>query len=352
MTLSLGDIADGLVDMGISVELHGDRDMLVESVATLEVAGPRQISFLSNPKYAQHLAKTKAGAVVIGSDAHAPDHLHVLRAPDPYFAITAIIIRLHGYRRHPGSGIDELARVDETAEIGDGANVMQFATIGRNVRIGHNATIYPGCYVADDCRIGDDVVLFPNVVLYDGTILGDRVTLHAGTAVGNDGLGYAPHEGEWHKIPQIGHVEIDDDVEVGPNCVIDRASIGKTTIGPGTKFSDLIAIGHGAHIGGRCMFVAQVGIAGSTTIEDHVTMAGQAGVVGHVTIGENAIVGAQAGVINDIEPNVTVLGAPAIPIREKKRQFAAMAKLPEMRRELQKLQKEVRELRARLDDGQ
>jgi UDP-3-O-[3-hydroxymyristoyl] glucosamine N-acyltransferase len=348
LSVSLNDLIEVLKTHGISAQITGDCQTTISGVATLEEAGPGQISFLSNKKYQRHLATTNASAVVVDMDEETPDGLQVVRTPDPYYAITVIIVWFYGFRRHPGGGIDPSARVASSASIGADPNIMHHATVDDGVVIGDNATLYPGCYIASGCRIGNDVVLHPNTVLYEGTVLGDRVTIHAGTVIGNDGLGYAPQDGHWHKIPQIGHVEIGDDVEIGANCVIDRAGVGKTTIGAGTKFSNLIAIGHGARIGDRCLIVAQVGVAGSTTIGAHVTIAGQVGVVGHVTIGDNVKIGAQAGVVNNLEPNSTVLGAPAIPIAEKKRQLAALAKLPELRKQLQELSKDVEDLRGRL----
>jgi UDP-3-O-[3-hydroxymyristoyl] glucosamine N-acyltransferase len=175
------------------------------------------------------------------------------------------------------------------------------------------------------------------------------VAIHAGSVIGEDGLGYAPVDGQWVKIPQVGHVEVADDVEIGANCTIDRATLGKTIVGKGTKFSNLIAVGHGTKIGEACMLVAQVGLAGSVVVGDRVTMAGQAGVVGHITIGDNATLAAKAGVTNDVAPGVTVLGQPAVPIAECKRQVASLHRLPEMRRKLRELEAEVEELRQRLD---
>ncbi len=213
--------------------------------------------------------------------------------------------------------------------------------------IGRNAVIYPGCYVGPRCRIGDEVQLYPNVVIYEDCVLGDRVALHAGTVVGNDGLGYAPVGGKWVKIPQIGFVEIGDDVEIGSNCSIDRATLGKTLIGSGTKMSNLIAIGHGTQIGENCLIVAQVGLAGSVGVGNHVTLAGQVGVVGHIRIGDGATVGAKAGVVNNVPDGQTFLGAPAVPIGEMRRRLAHIARLPELNRKVKRLEKELDELRER-----
>jgi UDP-3-O-[3-hydroxymyristoyl] glucosamine N-acyltransferase len=199
------------------------------------------------------------------------------------------------------------------------------------------------------------------VVVYDDTIMGDRVTIHAGTVIANDGLGYAPVGEKWIKIPQIGIVRIGDDVEIGSSCSIDRATIGSTMIGSGTKMSNLVAIGHGARIGENCMLVAQVGLAGSVDVGNHVTMAGQAGVVGHIRVGDNAVIGAKAGVTNNVPDGETVLGQPAIPIAEMKRRVALLGRLPELRdtmrtlkkrmARLERLEEEVEALRSRLEES-
>ncbi|MCL2330287.1 MAG: UDP-3-O-(3-hydroxymyristoyl)glucosamine N-acyltransferase, partial [Phycisphaerae bacterium] len=223
--------------------------------------------------------------------------------------------------------------------------------IDDDVLIGDNATIYPGVYIARGTRIGNNVTLFPNVVIYESCVLGHNVTIHAGTVIGEDGLGYAPVKDKWIKIPQIGNVIIGDDVELGPNCTIDRATLGSTVIGSGTKFSNLVAIGHGTKVGEDCMFVAQVGLAGSVTVGRRVTIAGQAGVVGHITIGDHATIGAKAGVSNSVEPGVTVLGQPAVPINDCKRQLAVVQQLPKLKNEVKRLTREVDRLMKLVGEG-
>ena len=330
---------------GMEPELCGDAACVVRKVNTLEDAGPGDVSFLSNPKYERLLGETRASAVVLGRDVAAPDGLHLIRVADPYAAITAVIVELHGYRRHRRVPAGHACtHVAESARVGKNATIHPGVTIDEDVVIGDDAIIYPGCYIGPRCRIGDNVLLFPNVVIYDDTILGDRVTIHAGTVVGEDGLGYAPIGGKWVKIPQIGHVEIGNDVEIGACCTIDRATVGRTVIGSGTKFSNLIAIGHGSQIGEDCLFVAQVGLAGSVSVGRHVTMAGQAGVVGHIHIGDDATVGAKAGVTNSIPAGDTVLGQPAIPISDMKRRLAHVAKLPELRQTVKALERRIAEL--------
>ncbi len=349
MPATLAKLCEVLQRHGMNPELVGDAQCTVATVGTIEDAQPGQITFLSNPKYQKLLEQTQASAVVLKPDVEAPRRLNLIRVDDPYAAITALIVELHGYRQHRRVELDHRqVNIAPSATIGENACIHPGVTIDEDVQIGRDAVIYPGCYIGPRCRIGDNLTLYPNVVIYDDTIIGDRVTIHAGSVIGEDGLGYAPIDGKWVKIPQIGHVEIGDDVEIGACCTIDRATVGKTVIGSGTKFSNLIAIGHGTQIGEDCLFVAQVGLAGSVSVGRHVTMAGQAGVVGHIRIGDNATIGAKAGVTNSVPAGETVLGQPAIPITDMKRRIAHVAKLPELRQTVKQLEKRLAELEAQL----
>ena len=350
MAHSLSALVDYLVRVGMPAVIDGNPDCKIIGVATLEDAAPDQLSFLSNPKYEPALATTRAGAVIVAQDQATPSGLNVIRTENPYAATMAVMVHVHGYRRHRPVGTHAAAMIDPTAAIGPGANIHHGVTIEANVTIGRNAVLYPGVYIARDCRIGDDCIFYPNVVIYDGCIIGHRVTLHAGTVIGEDGLGYAPVGEKWHKIPQIGITEIGDDVELGANCAIDRATLGKTVIASGTKFSNLIAIGHGTKIGENCMFVAQVGLAGSVTVGRHVTMAGKVGVAGHLSIGDNAEIAAMSGVMRDVPANTRVAGAPAMPIKDTMRSMSIFEKLPQVYRQLQQLQDEVQKLKKQLAD--
>lgn len=355
MGQTLQALADALAQLNMPAKVEGDAARTVRGVATLEEAGPDEISFLSNAKYEKMLGTTKAGAVIVSIDQVAPPGLALLRTKDPYAAMCAIVVHLHGHRRHPPvagdkRGIDPRAVIHPSAKLGENANVFHGVTIGADVIIGCNATIYPGCFIGPGCRIGDDCTLYANVVIYDGCILGHRVAIHANSTIGEDGLGYAPYGGKWIKIPQIGVVEIGDDVEIGANCSIDRATLGRTFIGAGTKFSNQIAIGHGTKIGQHCMFVAQVGLAGSVIVGDHVTMAGKAGVAGHLSIGDNVQVAAMAGVMNDVPSDTSVAGAPAFNRKEVLRSWAVFGKLPDLVKQVKELEAQVERLRKRLPE--
>lgn len=342
---TLSQLSATLGRCGFKHTLKAASDWPVRGIATLEDADEGDISFLSNPKYERLLHSTRASAVVLRPNVKAPERLDLIQVEDPYAATTALIVELYGYRQHRRINPNEAhAFIATSARVGDGASIYPGATIDEDAVIGRNAVIYPGCYVGRRCCIGDDVLLYPNVVIYEGCVLGNSVTIHAGTVIGNDGLGYAPVNGKWVKIPQVGMVEIGDSVEIGSNCSIDRATLGRTRIASGTKMSNLIAIGHGTHVGEDCMFVAQVGLAGSVNVGNHVTMAGQAGVVGHIRIGDNASIGAKAGVTNNVSDGETVLGAPAIPVRDMRRQVAHVMRLPELNETVRELQKKNREL--------
>ena len=318
--MRLSELADA-----IGAELVADLDPAINSVNTLEDAAPGQISFLANPKYLKLLETTGASAVIVAPTVTS-SRVALLRAKDPYFALARAVERLHGHRRHPHAGVHPRAHVDPTSRIGEGA------------------ILYPGVFIGPRASIGRDCVLYPNVVIYDDCVLGDRVVIHANTTIGQDGFGYATHEGVHHKIPQVGNVIIEDDVEVGCNCAISRAALGNTVIGKGTKINDLVAIGHNCRIGPHGLLVSQVGIAGSVTIGHHVIMAGQVGVAGHLKIGDNVTIGAQAGVAHDIPEQSTLLGSPAMPVRQARRVAAVFVQLPELNDRVKKLEQLVEEL--------
>lgn len=345
MTLTLDELAKK-----IDATVRGNGSGSVTSCAALDKATQDQLSFLANHKYAAMLADTKAGAVVLGEkDAQlAPETLTVLVAKDPYFAFRQAVVELHGFRKHPGSdqGVSDRAIIHPTASVGSDCVIHPLAYVEAHATIGDRTVLYPHTYVGKGAVVGSDCQLFPNVTVYDDCVLGDRVTLHAGCVIGQDGFGYATHQGAHHKIPQIGHVVVEDDVEMGAGCTIDRATIGVTRIGKGTKFSDLVAIGHGATIGNHNLFVAQVGIAGSTETGDYVVMGGQVGVAGHLRIGHQVKLAAKAGVMTDIPDKATYGGQPAMDMNQTKRSLLLMMKLPEIVADFRKLKRRVLGLEA------
>lgn len=337
----------------IGAKVRGDGSHALDRCMGLDDAVTTDVSFLANRKYFSALATTKAGAVVVSEAdaAQAPASLNLLIAADPYFAFREAVVALHGFRGHPAPGISEQAFVDPTAEVGDLCTIRPFVYIAPRARIGKRVVIYPHCYIGKDAVIGDDCILYPNVTVYESCVLGNRVTLHAGCVVGQDGFGYATHKNEkgevvHHKIPQVGNAVIEDDVEMGAACTIDRATLGATRIGRGTKFSNLVSIGHGTSMGKHNLVVGLVGIAGSAQTGDYVVMGGQVGVAGHLKIGTGAQIAAKAGVMTDIAPGEKVGGEPAISLDQAKRNVLAVMRLPELLQEFRKLQRRVTELEA------
>ena len=348
--MKLSELCKYLDSHGFSSECDGVGDPAIESVNTIEDAQSGDITFLANPKYSAAVATTKASAIIVKPGVEVPDSVATLRCSDPYGAITAAIIKIHGYREHPQWGIHERAVISTGARIGSNANIGPYVTVADGVVIGDSATIYPGCHIADDVRLGDQVTLFPNVVIYDGAHIGNRVTIHAGSVIGEDGLGYAPVDGAWLKIPQIGSIVVEDDVEIGACCAMDRATVGETRIGRGSKFSNSVVIGHGTKVGEHCMIVAQVGVAGSARIGNNVTLAGQVGINGHLTIGDGARVGAQSGVQSNIEGGTDYLGSPAVESSAFRRQSSLVNRLPQMKQRLRDLEAEVQRLRESVEE--
>lgn len=303
----------------------GPHELALTGVGTLADAAPDQLAFLSNPKYAPQLAATRAGAVLVANEIDGDDP-RFIRVGNPYFAVAAVVSRWFAARPAP-QGISPLSAIASSATIGVNVAVGPFTTIGDNVVIGDNVTIYGHVAIEPDCVIGDGTIMYPHVTLYHGSKIGQRCILHGGVVIGADGYGFATEGGRHHKIPQIGIVRIEDDVEIGANSTIDRAALGETVIGEGTKIDDLVMIGHNVRVGKHCLLIAQVGIAGSTELGDYVVAAGQTGFSGHLKIGSGAQVAAKSAVLRDVDAGVKVMGSPAVPFREFARREGALRRL-------------------------
>ena len=325
----------------------------VRGVAGIQAAGPDEVTFLANARYERYLPTTKAAAVFVPTDlADRPRSAVLIRCEDPYWAFREAMVAFYGFREPHFEGVDDRAQVDPTARLGANVRVGAFSTVADGCSVGQGTVIYPGVHVGPNCRIGRQCALHPNVTLYEGTVVGDRVTIHAGSSIGQDGFGYATHGGRHEKIPQAGNVVLEDDVEIGACCAIDRATMGSTIVGPGTKLSNLVTIGHGTHLGKGCLLVAQAGIAGSTEVGDYCSLAGQAGVVGHIRIGDGARIGAKAGVTNDVPAGQEVLGIPAIPLADARRAMMTFSRLPQMRTALRRLTQQLGALKQYLGGDQ
>lgn len=318
----------------------GDADRVVRGVATLEAAEATDLAFLTNPRYRASAETTRAGALLVGPGTRVAHH-DLLEVAEPYAALAEILSLFHpAVPARPGISPD--ARLGRDVEVGEGAHVGPFAVVGDRCRLGARSVVGAGSVVGDGCAIGEETVLMPRVVLYAGTRVGARCLLHAGVVLGADGFGFATVGGVHRKIPQVGRVVIEDDVEIGANSAVDRGAVGDTVVGRGTKIDDLVMVAHGVRVGPGCLLVAQAGIAGSTRLGAHVTFAGQSGAAGHLEIGDRAIVAAKTAVFEDVPAGSFVAGIPAVDHRAWKRAQAALKKLPELRRE-------VGDLRRRLD---
>jgi UDP-3-O-[3-hydroxymyristoyl] glucosamine N-acyltransferase len=321
-------------------EVCGDGHLVIYAARPLHDAEPGCITFVEDERHAQQLGGCRASAVVVPNGL-STNGLSVLRVADPMAAFAAIVRHLHGRAEPPPHGIDPSASIHPTAQIGENCNIYPFACIGEGSAVGARCCIHSGVAVGRFCRIGDDVTLYPNAVLYDGTLVGDRAIVHANAVLGADGFGYRLHNGQHMKVPQLGHVEIGADVEIGACTTIDRGTFQATCIGDGTKIDNLVMVAHNCRIGRHNLFVSQMGIAGSSTTGDYVIVAGQAGIVDHVRIGDGAMIGAQAGVTKEVPTGQRMLGSPATPEREQKRILMSLEKLPEIRRDVRRIKQQL-----------
>jgi UDP-3-O-[3-hydroxymyristoyl] glucosamine N-acyltransferase len=319
-SVSIGEIADF-----VGGKHSGDGARPITGVASLTQASDEQLSFLSNRKYAAQLAQTRAGAILVPQNLEGENERWI-RVDDPYFALARIMSRWFSARPMP-KGISPKASIASSAKLGTNVAVGPFVTIGENVVVGNNVTIFQSVSIEAGSNIGDDCIIYPNVVIYDGMRIGRRCIIHASVVIGSDGYGFAMHDGKHHKIPQIGIVRIEDDVEIGAGTTIDRAALGETVIGEGTKIDNLVQIGHNVKIGKHCLLVSQVGIAGSTELGDHVFVAGQSGFSGHLKIGHRVQVAAKSAVLEDVPDDTKVMGSPAMPFNEFARRQAAVKRL-------------------------
>jgi len=343
--LKLADIAHTL-----ECRLEGDGAVDITGVSGIEQARAGQLTFFANRKYAPALRETKASAVILGErdDAEVPPTVARLRARNPYFAF-ARVVELFVPERAATPGLHRLADVSPSATVAPDASVAAFVSIGDGARIGARTTIYPHVTIGAGAIVGDDCVLHASVSIRERVVLGNRVVVQDGAVIGSDGFGFARRDdGTHHKIPQIGGVVVEDDVEIGANSTIDRPAVGETRIGAGTKIDNLVQIAHGVTLGRDVLLAAQVGVAGSTTIEDRVTLAGQVGVAGHLTLGAGVIATAQTGIPNSVDAGAFISGYPAIDNRDWLKASAIFRRLPELKRAVSELQKRLDEIEKRL----
>jgi UDP-3-O-[3-hydroxymyristoyl] glucosamine N-acyltransferase len=326
--------------------LVGDGSVAIRSARPVGEAGPGDITFIESERYAKHLRSSPASAAIVGphfsvTPQDSGTSLAVIEVDDPMAAFIAVRSHLSGGQPPRWTGIHPQSSVAPSAQIGQDVAIHPFAYVGEEAVIGDGSTLHPGAVIGAGCTLGRDCVIHPNAVLYPDVILGDRVEVHAGTVLGGDGFGYRTTGGRHVKIPHTGRLEVGDDVEIGSNCTIDRATFEATRIGEGTKIDNLVMIGHNNQIGRHNLLCGQVGIAGSCKTGDYVIMAGQAGIKDKTTIGNGVVVGAQAGVHRNVPDGQHVLGSPAIQGREQRRIFQMIARLPEMHRQLRELSAQI-----------
>jgi len=329
--------------------VQGDGSLRLDGVAPLEDAGPSHISFFANRKYRKAFEASRAGAVIVEPDEDVPEGRTVLRAAPAYLAFAKISTAFHP-PREPLPEVAPEAAIHPSAKVHPSAQVMPFASVGAGAEVGPRTILFPGVHLGEDVRVGADCILYANVVIRERCVIGDRVILQPGCVIGADGFGFALDlQGEGrgprhYKVPQVGIVVVEDDVEIGANSCVDRATLGVTRIGRGAKIDNLVQIAHNVEIGPLSILASQVGISGSTRLGMGVVAWGQAGLVGHITVGDRANIAAQAGVASDVDAGARVAGSPAGPDVQWARNSAVFNRLTEMRRELRELRAAVARL--------
>jgi len=316
----------------------GNGDLAIHAAHTLKEAKAGDITFVENEKYAGQLLQSQASAAVVPPGTPASGKA-LIQVADPLMAFVVVFQHLRGATTSEPSGVDPRAAVHSSAQIGENSSVDALVKVGAGAVISKRCQLHAGVVIGQNCRIGDDVVLYPNVVLYHDIILGDRVIIHANAVIGADGYGYRCQQGRHVKVPQLSHVVIGSDVEIGAGSTIDRGTFEPTRIGDGTKIDNLVQVAHNCVIGKHNLVAAQVGIGGSSSTGNYVILGGQVGVADHIEIGDGVLVGAQTGVSAKVQAGEQLMGFPARPMRVARRIYACLNKLPEMRRDISRLRK-------------
>lgn len=323
-------------------KIEGDGDVEISGVKGVEDCEEGDITYIASSKYAEFVKKSKASAIILKEKIEGLDKPQLI-VENPQF-VFAKLLELFYVKPHPFEGISQLASISESAKLGRNVTIYPFVWIDENVIIGENTVIYPFTFIGKDTLIGSDCVIYSNVTIREKVKIGSRVVIHSGSVIGSDGFGYIFHEGKHHKIPQVGGVIIEDDVEIGACVTIDRATTGNTVIGQGTKIDNLVQIAHNVKIGKNCIVVAQVGIAGSSKIGDGCILAGQVGISDHVEIESGTIITAQAGVMPGKVQKGVFSGSPIMPHREWLKANAIFQKLPELYKKIKELEEKIKQL--------
>lgn len=331
----------------INGRIEGDPDAAVTSFGKIEEATTGQLTFFANPKYEEYLYKTGATVVIVNEafELKQPVNATLIRVADAYSAFATLLGQYQEIMQQQLSGIQEPSYISKTATCGQQIFIGAFCYLGENVKVGNNTKLYPNVFLGDNVVVGDNCILHPGVKIYHDCCIGHHVTIHAGTIIGSDGFGFAPQaDGSFKKVPQIGNVVIEDNVEIGANSTIDRATIGSTLIKSGAKLDNLIQIAHNVEVGHSTVIAAQAGISGSTKIGNGVMIGGQAGIVGHIQLGDGAKVNAQSGVSKSVEAGKAVTGSPAFDYTAALRSQAAARKLPELEKRVKELEALIKQL--------
>ena len=332
----------------INARVEGNPDAVVSSFGKIEEAKHGQLAFLANPKYEDYLYSTGASVIILNESQELKDPINstLLRVSDPYTAFATLLSKYQEMVSQQMVGIQEPSYISKSAVLGDNIFVGAFAYIGDNVKVGNNVKIYPNAYIGNNVTIGDNTILHPGVRIYHDCVVGKYVSIHAGTVIGSDGFGFAPQaDGSFKKVPQIGNVIIEDNVEIGANSTIDRATMGSTLIKSGAKLDNLIQVAHNVEVGHNTVIAAQAGVSGSTKIGNNVMIGGQAGIVGHIQIADNAKINAQSGVSKSIKvPHTAVTGSPAFEYTSALRSQAVTRNLPELEKRIKELENLVKQL--------
>lgn len=350
MQFSAGQIAEFLQG-----EVDGNAQVLVHDVAKIEEGRLGTLTFLANPRYTEHLYTTAASVAIVGTDFQPtrsiPKHLTLIRVSDPRAAF-AKLLEMHDAHQYEKVGYEQPSYLSPKATVGKDVYIGAFSYIADGVVIEDGAKIFPNCFIGDNVRIGKGTRIHAGVKVYAKSSIGANCVVHSGVVIGADGFGFTTDaQGLPEKMAQIGNVVIEDDVEVGANTTIDRATLGSTVIRRGAKLDNLIQIGHNAEIGAHTYLAAQTGVAGSTRVGAHCMIGGQVGIAGHLTIGDRVRIAAQSGIANDIPAGSTIQGAPAIPAGDFKRSYVLFRSLPELKRHIERLEKELNELKALQQEG-
>ena len=333
----------------IGGKVEGDNNAKVHTFAKIEEGIEGAISFLSNPKYTHYIYETKSSIVIINEDLELEKEVGttLIRVKNAYESI-AKLLQIYEASKPKKSGVSDKAYISPSAKIGENCYIAPFAYIGENVAIGDNCQIYPNAVVCDGVKTGNNCTLYPNATIYQGCVIGNNVTIHAGSVIGADGFGFAPNADGYDKIPQIGIVTIEDDVEIGANTCIDRSTMGSTIIHKGVKLDNLVQVAHNVEIGENTVMSAQVGIAGSTKVGSWCMFGGQVGLAGHITIGDKTFLGAQSGVPGSLKGGEELIGTPPMNPRSYFKSQAIFRRLPDMYKELNSLEKEIEQLKKQL----